>query len=83
MPISEASQPLSHRVYRRLAGEIESGELAPGARLRHERLVLRCARRQPGHRAAAIEELVVGGRVETRGRGSFATGEGSSSRRTR
>jgi GntR family transcriptional regulator len=75
MPISDASQPLYHRVYRRIAEEIESGTLQPGARLPSERWfcdelgVSRATVRR------AIEELVVNGLVEARGRGSFVTGE--------
>jgi DNA-binding GntR family transcriptional regulator len=33
MPISEAAQPLFHRVYREIAREIETGRLQPGDRL--------------------------------------------------
>jgi GntR family transcriptional regulator len=75
MPISDASQPLYHRVYRQIAEEIESGTLQPGARLPSERWfcdelgVSRATVRR------AIEELVVNGLVESRGRGSFVTGE--------
>jgi GntR family transcriptional regulator len=75
MPISEASQPLYHQVYRRIAQEIERGELLPGDRLPSERWfcdelgVSRATVRR------AIEELVADGLVEGRGRGSFVTGE--------
>jgi GntR family transcriptional regulator len=75
MPISDASQPLYHRVYRQIAQEIESGTLQPGARLPSERWfcdelgVSRATVRR------AIEELVANGLVEGRGRGSFVTGE--------
>src|SRR4051812_36727407 len=75
MPISDASQPLYHRVYRQIAKEIENGTLAPGARLPSERWfcdelgVSRATVRR------AIEELVADGLVEGRGRGSFVTGE--------
>jgi DNA-binding GntR family transcriptional regulator len=33
MPLSSASQPLYHRVYRQIAEEIERGELPAGDRL--------------------------------------------------
>jgi GntR family transcriptional regulator len=75
MPISDASQPLYHRVYRQIAQEIENGTLQPGARLPSERWfcdelgVSRATVRR------AIEELVADGLVEGRGRGSFVTGE--------
>jgi GntR family transcriptional regulator len=75
MPISEAAQPLYHQVYRRIAQEIEHGELHPGDRLPSERWfcdelgVSRATVRR------AIEELVSDGLVEPRGRGSFVSGE--------
>jgi GntR family transcriptional regulator len=75
MPISEASQPLYHRVYRQIAKEIESGTLLPGDRLPSERWfcdelgVSRATVRR------ALEELVADGMVESRGRGSFVTGD--------
>jgi GntR family transcriptional regulator len=75
MPISDASQPLYHRVYRQIAQEISGGALQPGARLPSERWfcdelgVSRATVRR------AIEELIADGLVETRGRGSFVTGE--------
>jgi GntR family transcriptional regulator len=75
MPISEASQPLYHRVYREIAKEIESGTLLPGDRLPSERWfcdelgVSRATVRR------ALEELVADGMVESRGRGSFVTGD--------
>jgi GntR family transcriptional regulator len=75
MPISDASQPLYHRVYRQIAQEISGGALQPGARLPSERWfcdelgVSRATVRR------AIEELIADGLVETRGRGAFVTGE--------
>jgi GntR family transcriptional regulator len=75
MPISEASQPLYHRVYRQIASEIEGGALAPGDRLPSERWfcdelgVSRATVRR------ALEELVADGLVESRGRGSFVAGD--------
>jgi GntR family transcriptional regulator len=75
MPISEAAQPLYHRVYRQIAREIESGTLQPGDRLPSERWfcdelgVSRATVRR------ALEELVADGMVESRGRGSFVTGD--------
>src|SRR5215210_4434091 len=75
MAIREASQPLYHQVYRRIAQEIEHGELHPGDRLPSERWfcdelgVSRATVRR------AIEELVTDGLVEGRGRGSFVTGD--------
>jgi GntR family transcriptional regulator len=75
MPISDASQPLYHRVYRQIAQEIDAGALQPGARLPSERWfcdelgVSRATVRR------AIEELVADGLVEARGRGSFVTGD--------
>jgi GntR family transcriptional regulator len=75
MPISEAAQPLYHRVYREIAREIETGTLQPGDRLPSERWfcdelgVSRATVRR------ALEELVADGLVESRGRGSFVTGD--------
>jgi GntR family transcriptional regulator len=75
MAISEASQPLYHRVYRQIAREIEGGMLTPGDRLPSERWfcdelgVSRATVRR------ALEELVADGLVESRGRGSFVTGD--------
>jgi GntR family transcriptional regulator len=75
MPISDAAQPLYHRVYRRIAQEIETGALQPGERLPSERWF--CdelgVRRARVRRAIAV--LVTDGLVEGRGRGSFVTGE--------
>jgi len=73
--ISEAAQPLYHRVYREIVREIESGTLQPGDRLPSERWfcdelgVSRATVRR------ALEELIAEGLVESRGRGSFITGE--------
>ena len=75
MPISEAAQPLYHRVYREIVREIESGTLQPGDRLPSERWfcdelgVSRATVRR------ALEELMAEGLVESRGRGSFITGD--------
>ena len=75
MPISDASQPLYHRVYREIAQEISGGALQPGARLPSERWfcdelgVSRATVRR------AIEELIADGLVETRGRGAFVTSD--------
>ena len=68
MPISEAAQPLYHRVYREIAREIENGTLQPGDRLPSERWfcdelgVSRATVRR------AIAELAADGLVEARGR---------------
>jgi GntR family transcriptional regulator len=75
MPISEAAQPLYHRVYREIVREIASGTLQPGDRLPSERWfcdelgVSRATVRR------ALEELMAEGLVESRGRGSFITGD--------
>lgn len=75
MSIREASQPLYHQVYRRIADEIEGGELHAGDRLPSERWlgdelgVSRATVRR------AIEELVSDGLVEGRGRGSYVLGQ--------
>ena len=74
MPISEAAQPLYHRVYREIAREIETGMLQPGDRLPSERWfcdehgVSRATVRR------ALEELMADGLVTSRGRGSVVTG---------
>jgi GntR family transcriptional regulator len=76
MPISEAAQPLYHRVYRQIAREIETGMLRPGDRLPSERWfcdelgVSRATVRR------ALEELMADGLVTNRGRGSIVTGDG-------
>jgi GntR family transcriptional regulator len=74
MPISDASRPLYHRVYREIASEIESGTLGPGDRLPSERWfcdelgVSRATVRR------AIEELAADGLVQARGRGTYVSG---------
>jgi GntR family transcriptional regulator len=75
MPISHASQPLYHRVYLEIAGEIESGQLQPGARLPSERWLCDELGVSRATVRRAISELVTDGLVESRGRGSFVTGE--------
>jgi DNA-binding GntR family transcriptional regulator len=75
MSISDASQPLYHRVYRRIAEEIESGTLQPGARLPSERWFCDDLGVSRATVRRAIEELVANGLVESRGRGSYVTGE--------
>jgi GntR family transcriptional regulator len=75
MPISHASRPLYHRVYRAIAQEIESGELEPGDRLPSERWLCDELGVSRATVRRAIEELVADGLVESRGRGSFVTGD--------
>ena len=75
MPISQASQPLYHRVYRQLAREIESGALLPGDRLPSERSLCDELGVSRATVRRAIEELAGDGLVESRGRGSFVTGD--------
>jgi GntR family transcriptional regulator len=75
MPISQASQPLYHRVYREIAKEIESGTLQPGDRLPSERWLCDELGVSRATVRRAIEELVTDGLVEGRGRGSFVTGD--------
>ena len=75
MPISQASQPLYHRVYREIAKEIESGVLEPGDRLPSERWLCDELGVSRATVRRAIEELVTDGLVEGRGRGSFVTGD--------
>src|SRR3954453_10526652 len=75
MPLSQASQPLYHRVYRELAGEIESGALQPGDRLPAERSLCEELGVSRATVRRAIEELAGDGLVESRGRGSFVTGD--------
>src|SRR3954469_4963089 len=71
MPISQASQPLYHRVYRELAKEIESGALRPGDRLPSERSLCDQLGVSRATVRRAVEELTADGLVEARGRGSF------------
>lgn len=75
MPISQASQPLYHRVYREIAKEIESGALQPGDRLPSERWLCDELGVSRATVRRAIEELASDGLVEGRGRGSFVTGD--------
>src|SRR5215204_1049460 len=75
MPISQASQPLYHRVYRQIAREIESGALQPGDRLPSERWLCDELGVSRATVRRAIEELTADGLVEGRGRGSFVTGD--------
>src|SRR4051794_4397142 len=75
MPISQASPPLYHRVYRQLAKEIESGALLPGDRLPSERSLCDELGVSRATVRRAIEELAGDGLVESRGRGSFVTGD--------
>jgi GntR family transcriptional regulator len=75
VPIGDASQPLYHRVYRQISQEIESGALAPGDRLPSERWLCDELGVSRATVRRAIEELVLDGLVEARGRGSFVTGE--------
>ena len=75
MPLSQASQPLYHRVYREIAKEIESGALQPGDRLPSERWLCDELGVSRATVRRAIEELVADGLVESRGRGSFVTGD--------
>jgi len=72
MSLSEASQPLYHRVYREISKEIENGALRPGDRLPSERWLCDELGVSRATVRRAIEELTVDGLVEGRGRGSFA-----------
>jgi GntR family transcriptional regulator len=75
VPIGNASQPLYHRVYRQISEEIESGALQAGDRLPSERWLCDELGVSRATVRRAIEELVLDGLVEGRGRGSFVTGE--------
>jgi GntR family transcriptional regulator len=75
MPLSEASQPLYHRVYREISKEIENGTLEPGDRLPSERWLCDELGVSRATVRRAIEELTADGLVEGRGRGSFVTGD--------
>jgi GntR family transcriptional regulator len=75
MSLSEASQPLYHRVYREISKEIENGALQPGDRLPSERWLCDELGVSRATVRRAIEELTADGLVEGRGRGSFVTDE--------
>ena len=75
MPLSQASQPLYHRVYRDIAREIESGALEPGDRLPSERWFCEELGVSRTTVRRALEELVNDGLVEARGRGAFVAGD--------
>src|SRR5215470_13533349 len=75
MPLSEASQPLYHRVYLEISREIENGALRPGDRLPSERSLCGELGVSRATVRRAIEELAGDGLVESRGRGSFVTGD--------
>src|SRR5215211_7809255 len=75
MPISQASQPLYHRVYRQIDKEIETGAMQPGDRLPSERWLCDELGVSRATVRRAIEELAGDGLVEGRGRGSFVTGD--------
>jgi GntR family transcriptional regulator len=75
VPIGHASQPLYHRVYRQISQEIESGALQPGDRLPSERWLCDELGVSRATVRRAIEELVLDGLVEARGRGSFVTSD--------
>jgi len=74
MSIREASQPLYHVVSRRLADEIAAGALLAGDRLPSERWLCDELGVSRATVRRAIEELVVEGLVEARGRGSYVRG---------
>jgi GntR family transcriptional regulator len=73
--LSNASQPLYHRVYRQISQEIENGALRPGDRLPSERWLCDELDVSRATVRRAIEELMRDGLVEARGRGSFVTGD--------
>jgi DNA-binding GntR family transcriptional regulator len=75
MPITQAAQPLYHRVYQEIARGIESGALRPGDRLPSERSLCGELGVSRATVRRAIEELAGDGLVESRGRGSFVTGD--------
>jgi GntR family transcriptional regulator len=75
MSLSEASQPLYHRVYREISKEIENGALQPGDRLPSERWLCDELGVSRATVRRAIEELTADGLVEGRGRGSFVIGD--------
>lgn len=75
MSLSQASQPLYHRVYKDIAKEIESGVLEPGDRLPSERWFCEELGVSRTTVRRAIEELVSDGLVQARGRGAFVAGD--------
>jgi GntR family transcriptional regulator len=75
MPLSQASQPLYHRVYREIAKGIESGTLQPGDRLPSERWLCDELGVSRATVRRAIEELAADGLIEGRGRGSLVRGD--------
>src|SRR5215212_6867407 len=75
MPLQQGAQPLYHRVYREIAEGIEGGVLGPGDRLPSERALCEQLGVSRATVRRAVEELIADGLVETRGRGSFVTGE--------
>jgi GntR family transcriptional regulator len=75
MPISQAAQPLYHRVYQEIVREIEGGTLQPGDRLPSERLICDELGVSRATVRRAIEDLIADGLVENRGRGSYIAGD--------
>ncbi len=75
MSLSQASQPLYHRVYKDIAREIESGALEPGDRLPSERWFCEELGVSRTTVRRAIEELVSEGLVQARARGAVIAGD--------